>query len=510
MVGPVMRAIVYTLASASPDTVASQHENIRPASSGPGTPTALTRASSSDSVLATERLLRSGALGVNQDGRRLGSRQGEDSGSEAFEDESTSSSVEECDLDSLDDGFMLPPPQLDLDCEDSAMPLPKPGSGDDLLLPMSSPRDRGLNEASRCVAGRAGGIAACSATVRTSPSSEPSFRPPRGMVGTFGDEVFATKVLPYLALVDVGATLSCGRGISRHALELFWKQLLRDRFVADSALVQVALRLLVASRAHKPALCSLVSVVSQGLHVQQGSPERTVQPPQPTLAPVSTVSSWSSAETIFLDDGFALPPPALGSAAGTPPLFPTVRARVADFHDEPLGFSNGRLMETDSLEADAVFIPAAVHQGAAEESLPAPGDDSAPALLCDRGLTLSRPPSEPCQPPPPPQPPHCSQQRTARLPQPAAWAAGQRRRAARRGVRRRPATAQRPRAHTLLPSLLDGVAFGSRPQGGSRGRGPAGRGERGTRGGRRGGGKLWQAGCHGPGPSTTHASARGR
>lgn len=419
-------------------------------------------------------------------------------------------SAEEFDLDSSDDGFMLPPPQLDLNCDDSSMPLPTLGLSDDLLLPMSPPQDLGRNEASRCVTSRAGGNAACSATVRTLPSFESSFSLPRGMVETLGDELFATKVLPHLALVDVSAALSCGRGISRHALELFWQQLLQDRFAADSALVQVALRLLVASRAHAPALCSLVSIVSEGLHVLQGSPKRAAPPPQPTLVPASTVSSRSSAETVFLDDGFALPPPALESAPGSPPLFSPSPTETADIHDlyEPLEFQDGRdgrSPERNSPGARAVLTLAAVCQGTTDVSLLVRGDGIAAGLDCDRGLNPS---SAPQLPPPsqPSPPPHSSQPRIARMPQPAAWAAGQRRRAARRGVRRRPTAPQRPRAHTLLPAILDGVAFGGCPTEGSGGlpaRAPAGRGKRAaTRGGRRGGGKWWNAGCHGPVPAT--------
>lgn len=508
MVGQVIRAIVYTLASASPDTVASQHENIRPASSGPGTPTPLTQDSSPDSVLATERLLRTGGLGVGQDGGRLRSQQGEDLGSEAVEDESMDDSAEEFDLDSSDDGFMLPPPQLDLDCDDSSMPLPRLSVSEDLLLPVSPPQDLGRNEALRCATRRAGKNAVCSTTVRTSPSFESSFSLPRGIVENLGDELFATKVLPYLALVDVSAALSCGRGISRHAMELFWQELLQDRFAADSALVQVALRLLVASRTHAPALCSLVSVVSEGLQVLQSSHKLVAPPPQPALVPASTVSSRSSAETVFLDDGFALPPPALPSAPGSPPLFSPSPTEAADLHDllDSLEFQDGSSRERTSPGALAVLIPAVVCQGTTDVPLLMQGDGIAAALDCDQGPNPSNAPQVP-PPSQPSPPPHSSQPRAARMPQPAAWAAGQRRRAARRGVRRRPTAPQRPRAHTLLPAILDGVAFGGCPKPGSTGglppRTPAGRGKwAAARGSRRGGGKWWNAGCHGPVPAT--------
>jgi len=249
-----------------------------------------------------------------------------------------------------------------------------------------------------------------------------------------GDEMFVARILPYVTLVDAGAALCCGRYVSRRALELFWKQVLEDRLGADSALVHVALCLLTASRAHAPSLGSLSCVVMEGLHELQQSSEEA--------AAVASGSTCTMSVGPGLDDGFALPPPALE------PTLP-LTALPAD--------SDPALLHCEPTPTHAAVEPQVV---------------SSRGL---RGLA-------------------------ARLPKPAAWAAGQRRRAARRGVRRRPpcAAQQCSSVRPMLAALLE-AAFGSDggiASGLSHGLPNRARGKKvGGPAPQRAGGKWWQAEC---------------
>lgn len=187
-----------------------------------------------------------------------------------LENDSCSSSVaDKFDVESLDDGFWLPPPQVGLG-EDAKVAPSYSDLDDDVTVSVHPMRNRYAFEVSRSVSSMAVNDSRCAeVTVRIS-----SHTP--GMIVVLGDEMFATKVLPCLTLVDAGVVLCCGRCISRRALELFWRQFLRDHFHADSALVQVALHLLTASRAHAASIRSLARVVTEGLRAQSGPAAKVV------------------------------------------------------------------------------------------------------------------------------------------------------------------------------------------------------------------------------------------
>lgn len=458
MVGPVLRALIRHLASTSPDSANSQRESVISTSSGPPSPTSFGQGSSPETLLLTPQAAQAlpselqaqqraetatsavGESGFVEGGERsdvlvvagrdldlqpfpscvcdnFSHLSGDDSGSSDLADKN--------DIESLDDGFLLPPPQYGLGDNSGAASIDS-DLDDDLVLSVRPV----------CCTCRGVSRFALSMTIDDPRSVETPLPPPRssGVIAVLGDQMFVAKVLPYVALVDAGAVLCCGRYVSRRALELFWKQVLQDRLGADSALVHVALCLLTASRAHAPSLGSLACVVMEGLHELQHSSEEAVA--------IASGSTCTMSAGPGLDDGFALPPPALEPTLPLP-------ASPADSEHPP------RLEPTP--------IHAAIEPQAASSRRV-------------RGLGT-------------------------RLPQPAAWAAGQRRRAARRGVRRRPPCAAQPcsSVRPMLAALLEaafgsegGIASGLSPHrlpsraSGKKASGPAPQ---------RAGGKWWKAEC---------------